>query len=299
MKFSTKYPAIPSTVMTGKTCSGKDCQNTLAKTTRGEYCRKCITTHNTAQATALNGGDSAKSIDGIMAAFPLDTAIGQMKVEDLIAIIRSEMSAVLLEMDARVIALQERMGKAEEAIKENGEKVESLGGEVGTLKRVVLEQQKSLEFFRRKECSRNIIVSGVPNTPWSLTEDVEVTDDQGKLEEIFRHIDCSHNMSKEHKITSFPVQDGKDTHSLKIHFSDENDVKEIMSKAKELKTFNRGKIYINFDEPYYTRKENLRIRKKKYELIDKYKDDEIKILKGKLYHNNSVVDQFNLSNQIF
>ena len=69
--------------------------------------------------------------------------------------------------------------------------------------------------------------------------------------------------------------------------------------AKELKNFTAAKVYVNYDEPYYSRKENNRLRKKKSDLIRNHANDDIKIAKGKLYHNNMVVDQFDLSNQLF
>ena len=73
----------------------------------------------------------------------------------------------------------------------------------------------------------------------------------------------------------------------------------MIDKAKKLKDFKAAKVYINYDEPYYTRKENNRLRKKKAILKKDNVQDDIKILKGKLYHNNLMVDQFDLSNQIF
>ena len=51
----------------------------------------------------------------------------------------------------------------------------------------------------------------------------------------------------------------------------------IISNAKRLKTFSAAKIYINYDEPYYSRKENNGQRKKKYELVRNHTNDEIKI----------------------
>ena len=61
------------------------------------------------------------------------------------------------------------------------------------------------------------------------------------------------------------------------------------------------KIYIKYDEPYHSRKENNRLRKKRYDLSkdERYHNDVIKIEKGKLYHNGMVVDQFDLANQLF
>ena len=86
---------------------------------------------------------------------------------------------------------------------------------------------------------------------------------------------------------------------IKVKFPRPEDTKHILANAKKLKTFDLGKIYINLDEPYHTRRENNRLRKKKTQLIEKHPNDDIKISKGKLYHMDSIVDSFNLSNQLF
>ena len=60
-----------------------------------------------------------------------------------------------------------------------------------------------------------------------------------------------------------------------------------------------GKVFIKWDEPRFTRTENNRLRKKRYDLLQDNPGDEIKISKGILYHNNVECDKFNLMNQIF
>ena len=70
-------------------------------------------------------------------------------------------------------------------------------------------------------------------------------------------------------------------------------------KAKALKSFEKSKVFINYDEPFHSRKENLRLRKKKYNLQQSHPSDELTISKGKLYHNERVVDQFDITNQLF
>ena len=76
-------------------------------------------------------------------------------------------------------------------------------------------------------------------------------------------------------------------------------VSDIMNKAKHLKNYKEAKIYINRDTPYYTRKENNRLRKEKAKLIEEHGSEGVKIEKGKLYHNNAIKDQFDLGNQLF
>ena len=84
-----------------------------------------------------------------------------------------------------------------------------------------------------------------------------------------------------------------------MNFNEVATAKKIIDKAKNLKRLDTAKIFINLDKPYHTRKEDHRLRKKKFNLIQKYPDDDIKLVKGKLFHNGSVVDKFDLNNQLF
>ena len=274
-----------------------DCGKELSKGNKVGKCQACYLNRN--KGTNPDTLQSQDLFEGILSELEPDTVVSELKVIDFVAIFRKEVSAICSKIDARVVALENRVGKAEDTNKENTEKVESLSTEVSTLKRVIQEQQKALEASRRKDLSKNIIVSGIPNDPWTLIDDVVISDDAGKLEEIFRHIDCSDKLSSEHKIISFPAQNGKSTHTLKVQFLNEEIVKDIIPKAKGLKSFDKGKVYINYDEPFYSRKENLRLRKKKYNLLEKHPNDVVKIAKGKLYHNDTIVDRFNISNQLF
>ena len=43
----------------------------------------------------------------------------------------------------------------------------------------------------------------------------------------------------------------------------------------------------------------MRLRKKRYELSQANPNDDIKLQKGKLLHNATIVDKFDLNNQIF
>ena len=73
--------------------------------------------------------------------------------------------------------------------------------------------------------------------------------------------------------------------------------KDILLNSKKLKNLRSAKLYVNSDKPY--RKEDQRLRKKKFDLSQLHPEHDIKIEKGKLYPNGIVVDTFNLNNQFF
>ena len=96
-----------------------------------------------------------------------------------------------------------------------------------------------------------------------------------------------------------PAPEDRETESVKLKLKDHTKIATIITNAKKLKNLNNTKIYIKRDEPYYSRKENASLRKKRYDLSQENRDDNFKIEKGKLYHNDIVVDKFDLNNQIF
>ena len=128
---------------------------------------------------------------------------------------------------------------------------------------------------------------------------MDVSDDKEKFELVCRHIQCPESISENHKIVSLPPPDGKPAHMFKVEFDDASVVKTIISNANKLKSFKLGDVYLNYDEPFHTRKENNRLRKEKAIQSKKHPNDTFKISKGKLYQNDIVIDKFNLSNQIF
>ena len=287
--------------MSARQCSYSNCSNVLAKSTRGTLCRKCFINKdkqdNTVSEEILNDYDANAVEDPV----DLQRVVGDLVVSDLVSIIKQEVMPIVTAVkgiDTRLKAIELKIAKIEEEHNESLTKVDTIDKEVESLKRVILEQQKHMEIMKKKDTANNIVVNGIPNDPLVIN-DIEITDDNGKLQEIFRHIECVDKLSNDHKIIILPGRDDATTHSLKVQFTNNEDVKHIINNAKRLKSFEAAKIFINYDEPYYSRKENYRLRKKKSDLQKDHAGDEIKISRGKLYHNNMVVDRFNLSNQIF
>ena len=93
--------------------------------------------------------------------------------------------------------------------------------------------------------------------------------------------------------------------SAKIVFTDFDSKMGIIKNCKKLGGLDEGHpfktVRVRFDDPPLTRKENRRLSDKRYQLAQEAGDsgDVYKLVKGKLMKNDSVIDEFNLSNQIF
>ena len=280
---------LEDSVLKKKKCC-VNCQKELAMGTRGELCRKCYNIKDKDRSVApvlFNDMDMGKKL-------------AELTVADLSSIIQKHIEPVTKKLESiedKLGTMETKLSKMEDELAENGAKVDAAVKDVDTLKNVIVHQQKYLEAIKRKEVENNVIIAGIPNDIMKLNN-IEITDDDEKLVKIFDHIDCADKLS-DSKVIRLPTRNEAPTHSVKILFKSCNDVKHVINKAKQLKTFTAAKVYINYDEPFYTRRENNRLRKKKFDLLRLHTNDEVKITKGKLYHNNIQVDRFDLSNQLF
>ena len=106
-----------------------------------------------------------------------------------------------------------------------------------------------------------------------------------------------------HSFSVFTNTKGKKCHSIKVCFHNKEKKDSIMEKKVSLNSLEDDHplktVYIKNDQPPLTNKENNRLRDKARTIKNNNPNDTIKIDKGKLYHNNNVVDSFNLANQIF
>ena len=290
-----------------KICASDLCSNVLARKTAGEYCYKCFQKH---PRTAVNNNETEDNplvgFDNIQQLYEAigfdDGPIGQRKTPDVVTLIRKEVAPlveVIKDLLNRVKFLETKVGKIDEELDDMGEKLKTASENNETFKRIILEQQKYLESMKRRELSTNIIVSGIPNEPVKINGGQEATDDKEKINLVFNHINCTNELKSDIKIISLPIRESSTTHSVKMQLSSSEDVKTVISSAKRLKTFKDMKVYINYDEPYHSRRENNRLRKRKSDLKRMHINDDIKISKGKLYHNEMIVDQFDISHQLF
>ena len=146
-------------------------------------------------------------------------------------------------------------------------------------------------------------MSGIPNDRFIIEDhsntEEENTDDNSKIKSILSYIGYESN-ENDFELYRIPSNNPEmSSHKVKLKFLDTNEANDIISKAKKLKYLESTKIFIKYEEPYFTRKENDRLRKARYELSQANPNDNINWEKGKLLHNGTTVDKFDLNNQIF
>ena len=185
----------------------------------------------------------------------------------------------------------EKMAELEEVVKEQD-------NEIKLLKKVILNQQVFMENTHKRELMRNVIITGIPNAPMEIAE-ASYGNSEEKIALILSEIDeniCS-NMYSMH---AFPAAENRETHVCRVTFDNVNIKMAVINNAKKLKSkpgFER--IYVKWDEPKLTRKENLRLWKKMKEIKTNHPDDSVELKHGIIRHNNVECDKFSLMNQIF
>ena len=107
-------------------------------------------------------------------------------------------------------------------------------------------------------------------------------------------------------VKSFPAREGFTRHSCLLEFKSFDKKKDLLKDCKNLKDLPEDhvlkKVYIKNEQTPLTRKENSRLYQEFKKLQEAHQinaDNRVRLEKGKLYLNNTVVDEFNLANQIF
>ena len=187
--------------------------------------------------------------------------------------------------------------------------VNSVKEENKVIKKIILEQQKFLEAVKREKIRNNVFITGIPNEVNLNDEDTaNMTSDNNRIINNIVSFLLPDISSDDYKINiAFEPKTGFERHSAIISFTDNSKKAELLTKTKELKTRTDPqswlrKVYMRSEQPPLTSKENSRLFAEMKKLREQYEGDEtanIKLEKGKLTFNGTVVDEFNLTNQIF
>ena len=162
--------------------------------------------------------------------------------------------------------------------------------EIQQLKKIISGQTYRLEQLDSWNRRKQAIVFGLPeNNDDDLTETVQ---------DLVKKTGYSCTTKRDpHRIG----KKGSRPRPVRVFFSTECDKKAAVSRFRDLKRINADDalkgIFMNYDHPYMTSKENQRLRKRLKELKLDYPDQDLKISKGNLYLNDTVVDQFSMGNQ--
>ena len=183
------------------------------------------------------------------------------------------------------------------------------------IKKTLNEQQKYLERMRREETKGNLFISGIPNElNLDMSDLPEDGADENKkrkdpvkiIQHVLQFVNPAMTPAKYDILKNFDAKDGYSRHSAKIRVKEIADKIQIFKgcvKFKHLSDENYlRKIFIKNDDPSLTRQENDRLRTKMKGLreLDALSENRYTIKQGKLLKNEEeVVDEFNLSNQLF
>ena len=236
-------------------------------------------------------------------------------IRELLGIVRKAVNVELLPITEKIDNISTQLTQLKTDVADNGAKIMQLQvesessktnltkveSEVDILKKVILKQQEFLEMKQRQDLEGNVVVRGIPKGKLIIpgaAAGTELKTTSEKTFAILEFIGCACEET-DFELIELPSNDDYDTLITKLKFSNREKLKLILANSMKLKNLPHNKIFIKKDEPYHTRKENGRLRKKRYDLSQLHPLDEIKIEKGKLFHNRMVVDKFDLNNQIF
>ena len=229
----------------------------------------------------------------------LDEHIQEGEVNSIRGIIREE-------LDSKFDTLKKELTKSfDTKIKKVSDDLANIVLESNTLKKVVLQQQHFLENIRKERTKENIFVSGIPNT---LTIDDEPNDDPNvKLRKVMNLVCPNLEEDAYEVLVNFEPKEGYSNHSAKIRAKNISTKTEIFKGTAKLKALGEThpfkRVYLKYDNPPLTRKENDRLHQKMRTLrADEdpaNPENTYNIKSGKLHKNGTVIDEFNLSNQLF
>ena len=203
-----------------------------------------------------------------------------------------------------VVELKDEINGYRQEVSDLKDQLKDATNETNILKKVVSEQQKFLEWLKRDKVKDNIFISGIPNT---LDIGGDNTEDNDKIvHHILTFVEPNIVDGDYRVIKNFEPRQGYLRHSCLLGFTNTNAKKNILQNSKKLNGLQEDnvlrKVFIKNEQTPLTRKENSRIYgefKKLKELHEADESQKVKLEKGKLYLNDEVVDEFNLSNQLF
>ena len=153
--------------------------------------------------------------------------------------------------------------------------IDTLRNENNTLKKAVLEQQKFMEQLRRDRNKNNVFVSGIPCK--MVINGNEISDSKLIIDQAFKVALPSVNPESYSIIKDFDAREGHTRHSAKVKFNDNDTKEKVVTGAKELKKLNdenaMRKIFIKWDQPPLTNKENNRLFSKMISLRNEDNDE--------------------------
>ena len=274
----------------------------------GGLCTTCFNNHNVGQVKSRddnvesNGNDNTidnnaadKDHFSSIIDVPEGQKIGDLSTVDYIKLL----SNIIKPIDDKLIKINENLTSKIHALEKRVdilEKEDSLKSEkLSILTSTVTNMQQAINSIDSKERSRNIIISGLSE------EDIQSSstplhNDVSKVNSLFRNIGINdiiiNSPSQLQRIGKDPNNEKK--RFLKITLADYKTRERIIENARKLKDLPEpwNKIFINRDYHPVYQKEHNRLRKKFNEIRRNASNtDDIKLIKGELFVNKTVVDR--------
>ena len=164
---------------------------------------------------------------------------------------------------------------------------------IAALKSIISKQQHSLSMIDARERECNVIVSGLSEENITVGGE-ELQNDKDKVAAVLVEIDAP--LPAEYSVERIGKESANYTRLIKLNVGSKINRDAILSKSKDLKNnpeASVNSVYLKKDLHPVLVHENNRLRRKMKDLqkLDINNGKEIKLLKGKLLIDNSVVDQ--------
>ena len=202
---------------------------------------------------------------------------------------------LIKQQDGAINQLKESVAKLLSSTKENVQ----LKQENKSIKKLLLNQQLQIENIEGENRACSFIVSGI------IESDSQSNDERAVVNICSRIMsDANLNGVDENNIVSSNRLGKKQINgkprAIKVTFNSKSCRDSILRHSGQLRSAADYKgVYINPDESPLTRKENARLRQKKKLLLNnKAEGDNIRLQRGVLLKNDSVIDRFDIKNQL-
>ena len=182
-----------------------------------------------------------------------------------------------------------------------------LDSEIQSIQDVILRQQITIESFESKQREKNVIIHNIPESGVDdgVNRVKEDTDKVALLCQIAKVDIKSTDISSIHRLGGQNENNGKGPRPIKVQLKTRDEKYKLLNKRREIstndviiKTFGR-KIYVNPDQSYLIQKEELRLRRERARLKNKFPNSSVFIRSGVLYMDNSPFDKVDVSKQLF
>lgn len=228
-----------------------------------------------------------------------------------LAAIKNDLSGVKNSLDDAVKNIEDQQKEIDEVRTELVEKTE----EIKMLKKIIGEQQKTLERINGEKKANNVFITGIPKILYIAGETgapdepgTTLTESKDIIQHILKMVHPPVTANDYDIIKDFECKPGHSRHSMLLRFKDDQKTcrKHILVKSKMLKDSDPASpfkyIYIKTDMTPLSKKENDRLYQKLRDLREEHEGNQtmnVRIKFGKVYVNESIVDEFNLCNQLF